>query len=344
MFLRKDDTEFEILEVLREAGKARLLTTDVTRIEVAKNLAEKDLEIISPIEKKAFRERVKQMLDIPLSNVNMRQLYLQAYQRHMEDIEEKTTGRCWELLTSDGINLPDIFFQYGEKSGLFSGQTKKHQFADAVVFELLKQRALVDFPVFIYSRDNDFEGVSKETENFRYANSLGDLFGLFGFGMERIVPEVQGLIESYRDLVIKSISEMLDRVSESFIEGLGEGCRTKTLDYITRVVEIPKGSIRVDDHILVFWKVIIKAQLPAECPITYRSRWEIGDPLTPMNEVKFNDGVCEINVLAKLRDYGDLGTFLDDGTNVLDGTLHLDNESGPGGYMIHPAVWPLRNK
>ena len=100
MFLRKDDTEFEILEVLSEAGKARLLTTDVTRIEVAKNLAEKDCEIISPIEKEAFRDRVKKMLDIPLSNIDMRRLYLQAYQRHLEDIEEKTTGRNWELLVS----------------------------------------------------------------------------------------------------------------------------------------------------------------------------------------------------------------------------------------------------
>ena len=228
--------------------------------------------------------------------------------------------------------------------GLFSGETKKHQFADAVVFELLKQEATVDLPVFIYSRDNDFEGVANETENFRYANSLGDLFSLFGFGMDRTVHEVQGLIENYSDLIVKSISDMLDRVSESYIEKIGEGFRTKTLDYVRRVDEIPNGSIRFDDHILVFWKVIITAQLPTECPITYRSRWVVMDPLTPMNELKLNDVVCEVNVLANLSDYGDLGTFLDDGTNVLDGTLHLDIESAPGGYMIHPAVWPVRKK
>ena len=340
MLLKRDGADLETLTLLSEVGNARLLTTDITRIEVAKNLAEKDCKIISPIERVEFRERMRKLLDIPLAEVDMRELFLQAYERHTENVEYKTSGDYWSCLSSDEIVLSDIFLQYGEKQGLFSGETKKHQFADAIVFELLKHKAASDTPIFIYSRDKDFEGVARETENFEYANSLGELLKLLGLGMDKNVREAEGLIEGYRDDIVKMVAEMFDHASEHFIEVVGSGYQTRTMKYISKIDMELYGSIRCEDHVLVSGKVTIRAQLPSGCPVTYIHRWEAAEVRNATDSPELSDVICEVNVFGKMRDYGNLGIIRDDGKKVLDGTLHLEIETDPGGYMIMPAIWP----
>ena len=54
-----------------------------------------------------------------------------------------------------------------------------------------------------------------------------------------------------------------------------------------------------------------------------------------------HDAVCEINVLAKMYDYGYLDIVPNDGKKVLDGALFMEIETGQGGYMIERAVWPV---
>ena len=51
MFSKKDVKGLETLDMISKAGKARLLTTDITKVEVAKNLAEMDCDLLRPIEK-----------------------------------------------------------------------------------------------------------------------------------------------------------------------------------------------------------------------------------------------------------------------------------------------------
>ena len=342
MFAKRDGADLEILNVLSEVGKARLLTADITRIEVAKNLAEKDCEIIGPIGGVKFRERMKKMLNIPLPKVDMRELFLQAYGRHTENVECKTSGDRWDCLKSDEVVLSGIFLQYGEKRGVFSEETKKQQFADAVVFELLKNEAADDMPVFIYSRDKDFEKVARETDNFEYASSLSDLLKLLRLEMDDDVHEAEGLIEGYKDDIVKWISETFDRVSEHYIEVIGRGYQTKTLDYIRRVDVESYGSIRCEDHVLVSGKITLRARLPPECPVTYMHRWEADEVINAKEWRETADVICEVNVLAKMRDWGNLGIVRGDGRKVLDGTLHIEIQTEPGGYTIMVATWPKR--
>ena len=342
MLCNKDGAGLELLNLLSKAGNARLLTTDITRIEVAKNLAEDDCKIISPIEKVDFRERMKKMLNIPLSRVNMRELFLQAYERHTENVEYETSRNHWDCLKSNETVLSDIFMQYGEKRGLFSSETKKHQFADAIVFELLKNEAANDMPVFIYSRDKDFVEVARETENFEYANSLDELLKLLGLGMNEDVREAEGLIEGYRDDIAKWVSETLDHVSERYIKVVGYGYQTRTREYIRRVEVESYRSIRCEDHVLVTGKVTIRAQLPPECPSTYMLWWDVVEGRNATAMLETTDVICEVNVLVKMRDYGNFGIIRDDGKKVLEGTLHLEIETGPGGYNIIRAIWPKK--
>ena len=204
-----------------------------------------------------------------------------------------------------------------------------------------KNEAANDMPVFIYSRDKDFEGVARNTENFEYANSLSDLLKLLGLGMNEDVREAEGLIESYKEVIVKCVSETFDRASEYYIEVFGRGYPTRTLDYIRRVDVESYGSIRCEDHVLVSGNVTIRAQLPPGCPVTYMHRWEAAEIRNATDSLEATDVICEVNVLAKMRDYGNLGIIRDDGKKVLEGTLHLEIETDPGGYMIMPAIWPM---
>ena len=234
-------------------------------------------------------------------------------------------------MKSDGVHLSDIFSQYGEKRGLFSGETKKHQFADAIVFELLQREATADIPVFIYSRDKDFVGVARETENVEYAASWDKLLELLRIDDD--VPKAKGLVEGHKRVITKSVSEMFDSVSERWSEWgetFGSEFQTKTWDYIKKVDVEPGVSIKFENQVLVSGKVIIRAQLPPNCPVTYRRRWDVAESL---NDIETGDALCKVNVLADMYD---------DRDGILSGALRLEIETGIGGYMIIRADWPVR--
>ena len=79
------------------------------------------------------------MMNVHLPSVEIPALHLKAYQEYKKAVETETSGENWECLDMDGIQILDIFSQYGEKRGLFSEQTKKYQFADAIVFLITTQ-------------------------------------------------------------------------------------------------------------------------------------------------------------------------------------------------------------
>ena len=59
-------------------------------------------------------------------------------------------------------------------------QTKRSQFADAVVSEQLKRTATSDVPIVIFSRDKNFATVANNTPNTEFASELPELLELLG--------------------------------------------------------------------------------------------------------------------------------------------------------------------
>ena len=300
MLSDKESRALDALDLLASARNARLLTTDITRIEVAKNLAEADCEAVSPLLNDRTRERVRQMMKVSLPRVELPTLHLEAYQRHKKAVEITTSGENWECLETGGIQILDIFSQYGEKRGLFSHRTKKHQFADAIGFEQIKRKATGDTPVLIYSRDKDFEAPAQETENVDYANNLTDLLNLLG--MHQDIPDVYGFIEENKDFVVRTVAEKFDHPRRGFADGI----QPTTIKYITRVHVEPGASMRYDDKILVSGKVTIFAQLPLEVPFSYAKKWANEDAFEPLDvdgQLECYNAVCGIYVWAMLTEY-----------------------------------------
>ena len=292
--------KFDAFDLLASARNARLLTTDITRIEVAKNLAESDCKLISPIENHRVRERVRKMLKVSLPPVDMPTLYLEAYQGHKKAVEMETSGHNWECLNIGGIQILDVFSQYGEKRGLFFEETKKHQFADAIVFEQIKRKAASDTPVLIFSRDKDFESAARETENVDYADEWMDLLDLLK--VHEDIPEVQGFIEEIRDFIVKTIAEKLHHPSREYPDGF----KPTTIDYITQVVVESGPSMRYDDRILVSGKVTFFAEVPLEVPFSYAEKWANEDAFEPLDvdgQLECYNAVCGIYVWAMLSEY-----------------------------------------
>ena len=166
-----------------------MFTSEVTELQAAKNLAEGDCRLIAPVGDSNFRHIVNEMIGVHLPEVDMSELYRQSFIKRRKAIEAATSGNRWECLEFTGIRFMDIFLQYGEKKGLFTDQVKKDQFADAVVFEQIKRRALADVPIFIYSKDRDFEKIGRDTEHIGYAASLRVLLILLR--MNDNVPETK---------------------------------------------------------------------------------------------------------------------------------------------------------
>ena len=296
----RQSTELDALDLLASARNARLLTTDITRIEVSKNLAEADCEAVSPLINGRTRERVRQMMKVALPPVDLRTLYLEAYQRHKKAVEITTPGKDWECWDTGGIQVIDIFSQYGEKRGLFSDRTKKHQFADAIVFEQIKRKATSDTPVLIYSRDKDFKATAQETENVDYVDNWTDL--LIFLEMHQDIPEVQGFIEENRDFIVRTVAEKLDHPRREYPDEI----QPTTIDYITQVHVEPGASMRYDDRILVSGKVTIFAQLPLEVPFSYAKKWANEDAFEPLDvdgQLECYNAVCGIYVWAMLSEY-----------------------------------------
>ena len=296
----KESKQLDALDLLASARNAQLLTTDITRIEVAKNLAEADCKVILPIKNSRLRELVMNMMDVQLPSVEIPAFHLKAFQKYKKAVETETSGQNWECLDMDGIQILDIFAQYGEKRGLFCEQTKKHQFADAIVFEQIKHKASSDTPVLIYSRDKDFDAPAQATENVEYVQNWTDLLNLLG--MHQDIQEVQGFIEENTNLIVKIVAEKLDHPKSEYRDGI----RPTTIDYITKVDFEPGVSMRYDDRILISGKVTISAQLPLDVPISYAKKWANEDALGPLDvdgQLECYNAVCGIYVSAMLNEY-----------------------------------------
>ena len=270
------------------------------------------------------------MMKVSLPRVDLPTLYLEAYQRHKKAVEIMTSGENWKCLDMGGIQILDIFSQYGEKRGLFSHRTKKHQFADATVFEQIKREATSDTQVVIYSKDKDFEASAQEAENVNYANNWTDLLNLLE--MHQDIPDVQGFIEENRDFIVRTVAKKLDHPRREYPDGI----QPTTIDYITQVDVESGASMRYDDRILVSGKVTMFADLPLEVPFSYANKWANEDAFEPSDidgQLECYNAVCEIYVCAMLSEY----------ENGIWSAL-MEMTTVTGGYVFATLEWSVSER
>lgn len=331
-------TELEILRLISVVGQGSLLTSEVARIEAAKNLAEYDCKEIDRVGDSKFRSLVNEMIHVQLPDVSVSELYHKAFERHAETIKAVTSGGRWKCLDISNIDLMNVFAQYGRKEGLFSCQTKKRQFADAIMLEQIKHAAKPCMPICIYSRDKDFEIVGKETDNVEYAASLPDLFELLG--MEGNASETRGMIYGLKALAISDIQEKLDTFCQCEIDA-GES-EPRKFGRIGTVEVKQVASIRSDNQVAVSGRISIEAELSKacvsnKCPIVHSRGWKIMQSEKGVCSPNSVDAVFEIDVAAFMHDEESEGLDGGGGETSLRGDLVAENEAGM--FWIMQAEW-----
>ena len=262
-------------------------------------------------------------MNIRLSALDMGTLYLDVYNRRMEEVQTKTTDHPWECLDTSDTDLQEIFSQYGKKRGLFSDGTKKHQFADAIVFERLKRTATPDAPVYIYSKDNDFIVAARDTPIIEHARSWNDLLQLLG--TDQGIDEVKGLIEVYGTTIVRTVSETIDKRFKNRLPP----SKINALNYISSAESKSGVRFRYEHYIVVSGTVLVTYRFPAPLPVPFGTAWEVsweeGETLYTENELERTEYCFEVSLLANLYDFREIGH--DQTNRILDGEMTLEIES-----------------
>ena len=149
---------------LAESEKIQVLTTDLTIQEVAKHHAKRDYELSKAYSSDRVREILNSALDTSLPDISSQELYEIILKQYMESVGEMMSGLDATVLEIDSVKPTEVFDDYANNRGLFSGAAKKNQFPDAFISKALQQEATADSPVTIVSADKDFDSVVEENK------------------------------------------------------------------------------------------------------------------------------------------------------------------------------------
>lgn len=172
-------------------------------------------------------------------------------------------------MNSNDVELNHVFRQYGRREGLFAEDRKKGQFADAVVFEQIREIATEQVPVVVYSNDVDFEKAAEPEPNLHHVRSWSELLTLLN--VEDDVPNIQGFLDAHANEVAATSLRLLLTYETPF-SGQQQGLHWSetgftepdTEELVRHVVAEQGPSIRFRDQVFVSGTVKIETALPGE--------------------------------------------------------------------------------
>jgi hypothetical protein len=116
---------------LVEGGHVRVVTTDLTKTEIAKKHARSDLDEIGVLTKRRFRELTKQIVGVEIPELSAEELHRRLLERYSAEVERMFSKLGATTLSIDSVAPSKIFDDYSKRRGLFTGEGKKDQFPDA---------------------------------------------------------------------------------------------------------------------------------------------------------------------------------------------------------------------
>lgn len=182
--------EFTRVINLVEAEQIKILTTDLTATEVARNYAKSDFEEIKSICKPKFRKLVKDSVNIEISTTSEAELWDVLKKKYGRLVKKRFKKMGAEWLRVSDVEMNKVFSEYFNERGFFTdGSGKKYQFPDAFVFERLKIEASKNEPIIIVSKDKDFERPVSNQKHISLVKSLPELFNELELKLED--PEIE---------------------------------------------------------------------------------------------------------------------------------------------------------
>ena len=294
-FFAGNEFQLEKLILVSKVSGSKLLTTTITQFEFAKNAATNVYEKISCIEDEYSRKLIYDITKMKLPELNKGDIYRQKYEDFHKMIVSKTSRKPWNCLDSNNVDLNLVFSKYGRREGIFEEGAKKNQFADAIVFEQIKNQQSDNVPIVIFSKDKDFKLASSKEENIEHVESWENLLGYLE--IEDQVPKMQDFLESQEKMIVDMFIELMDANSPDDYELI-------MTDYI-RSVDVKQGpSMKSEQTIYISGIVEIKVELPFGyalnfIPLSKLNLERVDSMRTPIIET-----IVKIHVNVEMIDHG----------------------------------------
>lgn len=232
------------------SGFIKVLTTDLTKIEVAKHHANRDLEEVAGLGRDRFRKLVQQAVGVKLPNISPEELRKKIFDRYVANTEKMFKDLAATTLSVDEVKPSTVFESYTHKTGVFGAEAKKDQFPDAFIFERLRSEGQAHDNLIIVSDDRDFAAAVKSADHIRNVRSIADLFEELGLKSEA-APDVGAFFESHQDEVRQVVDDEINswglQVSDIEDAEIDESSvkRVDFLEFKTYDATGPEGQILV---------------------------------------------------------------------------------------------------
>ena len=195
---------------LVDAGYIKVVTTDLTKIEIAKNHGANDFEVIGDLTRRRVRDLADEILAVKLPEISPVELQQRLIEKYHAAVEQMFSSLRAETLSIDSVKPSVVFDAYARRTGLFGDDAKKDQFPDAFIFEALKATVTKSDPLTIVSDDKDFAAVIKNAEHITGLRSIADLFAKLGLTIEA-APDVNDFVDDNRDAIVGVVHEELNQ-------------------------------------------------------------------------------------------------------------------------------------
>jgi hypothetical protein len=195
---------------LVEAGYVQVVTTDLTKMEIAKKHAVNDFEVMGDLTKRRVRDLSDEVLGVKLPEISPADLHRKLLEKYQKSVDAMFRSLRAETLSIDGVKPSIVFDAYARKTGLFGDEAKKDQFPDAFIFEVLKAVATKGDPLTIISGDKDFTCAIRGVEHINRLKSVADLFAELGLTIEA-APDVKEFVENNMDEIVTTVHNELNQ-------------------------------------------------------------------------------------------------------------------------------------
>lgn len=171
-----DKSEALVLRELVDAELIRVVTTDLTIIEIAKRWAKKDLEALEPLFKDDFKGRAEEHLGIKLPALTREEVWQKIFGEYHKRLKQKFIVEFkTKPLSINDVPPLSVLNDYTHGKGVFSDSSKKDQFPDAFIFAAVASVASEDQPIAFITADKDFSKAIDQADHITELNSFQEL-------------------------------------------------------------------------------------------------------------------------------------------------------------------------
>ncbi|HEX3497597.1 MAG TPA: PIN domain-containing protein [Methylocella sp.] len=281
------------VEDLVKGGFITVLTTDLTKMEVAKKHANNDFEVVGDIGRSHFRKVVEDVTGVHLPNLKKPEVQRKLFEKYSGQTDKMFVRLAPKTLSINSVTPISVFEAYTHKTGLFSGEGKKDQFSDAFIFECLKYEATETEPIVLVSDDHDFDAPCKAAKYISVVKSIPDLFTKLGLKVD--APEIEEFLQEQHGEVVELVNSELNDWGLQVSDVEGAEVDEVTVNDIEFLKLISFGKADGSNKILVVGRLKIQANICYSHPDWDTASYDSEDKvLIPWNDPVSGDKDVEI--------------------------------------------------